>query len=68
MKSPHYLTLLGLVCALGLGACQSAPKDTTTALLGAAGAYLGSELSDGEPEGALLGAAAGVAAGSLLNH
>jgi hypothetical protein len=61
-------TLFCMALALGASACQSTPEAATSALLGAAGAYIGSEIADGEPEGALLGAAAGVAAGVVVNH
>lgn len=51
-----------------LASCSSMPRAATNALTASTGAFLGHELTDGEPEGALLGAAAGVAAGEWLNH
>ena len=49
-----------------LNSCSSVPRAATNAALAGTGAFIGHELTDGEPEGALLGAAAGVAAGELL--
>ena len=60
------LFALGLISLLV--SCSSTKQAATNALLGGAGAYIGNEITDGEPVGALLGAAGGVAAGSLLNH
>ena len=60
--------MLVLTQACLLVACGTTKQAATNALLGGAGAYIGNEFTDGEPEGALLGAAAGVAAGSLLNY
>ena len=54
--------------ALAVTSCGTAKPAVTNALLSGAGAYIGNEFTDGEPEGALLGAAAGVAAGALLNY
>ena len=51
-----------------LASCSSMPRAATNALTASTGAFLGHELTDGKPEGALLGAAAGVAAGEWLNH
>ena len=57
----------GLALA-GLSSCSSLPDVATSALTSGTGAYLGHELTDGKPEGALLGAVSGVAAGALFNH
>ena len=51
-----------------LNSCNSVPRAATNAALAGTGAFIGHEVADGEPEGALLGAAAGVVAGELLNH
>ncbi|MEZ5325761.1 MAG: hypothetical protein R3F19_11950 [Verrucomicrobiales bacterium] len=71
MKNRWHLFILpvaAMAVALAMTACGTTKPAVTNALLGGAGAYVGNEFTDGEPEGALLGAAAGVAAGSLLNH
>ena len=47
-----------------LNSCSSVPRAATNAALAGTGAFIGHEVS----EGALLGAAAGVVAGELLNH
>ena len=59
--------LVVLSLALFLCNCSSVPEAATNALLGGAGAYIGHEMTGGEPEGALLGSLAGVAAGALVN-
>ncbi|MCB1095972.1 MAG: hypothetical protein KDN22_10395 [Verrucomicrobiae bacterium] len=51
-----------------LASCASMPRAATNAMTAGTGAFIGHELSDGEPVGALLGAATGVVAGELLNH
>jgi len=66
-----FLTTTGSIALLATGmlpSCSSLPDAATNAALGGAGAYLGHELSDGEPIGSLLGAVAGVTSGALLNH
>ncbi len=60
--------LLGLLALSLLASCSSIPEAATYALTGATGAYLGHEMTDGGPEGALLGAATGVAAGAIVNQ
>lgn len=59
------LILFGICVAFA--SCNSLPNAATNAILGGTGAYIGHEISDGEPEGALLGAVAGVATGAVLN-
>ena len=59
-------SLLGTACLLA--SCQSLPKAATQAVAGAAGAYIGHEVSGGEPEGAVLGAAAGAVAGTAFDY
>jgi hypothetical protein len=66
MKKRWLIMMVALT--LTLSSCGTARPAVVNVLLGGAGAYLGNELTEGEPEGALLGAAAGIAAGSLLNH
>lgn len=51
-----------------LNSCSSVPRAGINAALAGTGAFIGHEVADGEPEGALLGAASGVIAGELLNH
>ena len=48
--------------------CQSMPDTAMQAATGAVGAYIGHEVSDGKPEGSVLGAAAGAVAGTAFNH
>ncbi len=60
--------LLGLLATFLLCNCNSVPRAVTNAAMAGTGAFVGHELSDGEPEGALIGAAAGVVAGEALNH
>ena len=60
--------LAGVTLAVFLCNCSSVPKAATNAVLGGAGAFIGHEITDGEPEGALLGSVAGVATGALVNH
>ena len=59
---------LAALALTGLSSCSSLPDVATSALTGGTGAYLGHELTGGTPEGALLGAVSGVAAGALFNH
>lgn len=59
---------LAPIALISLASCSSMPRAATNALTAGAGAFVGHELTSGEPEGALLGAAAGVAAGEVLNH
>jgi hypothetical protein len=58
----------GVLAVAVLASCSSMPRAATNALTGGAGAFLGHEFSGGKPEGALLGATAGVAAGEVLNQ
>jgi hypothetical protein len=63
-------TLLFLTSALIfiLTGCQSMPENAMQAASGAVGAYIGHEVSDGKPEGAVLGAATGAVASTAFNH
>ena len=61
-------SLICLAFLLTFVSCQSLPQTVTPAITGAAGAYIGHEISDGEPVGALIGAATGAAAGTALNY
>ena len=66
--NPVKFTLF-LVLLLGLcSSCQSLPRGATQALSGAAGAYLGHELSGGDPVGAVVGAATGAVAENTVNY
>ena len=60
--------ILAPIVAVPLASCTSMPGAATNAITAGSGAFVGHELSGGEPEGALLGAAAGVVTGELLNH
>ena len=66
-KSRFLASLAALTATVSLCHCSSIPDAATNALLGGAGAYIGHEMTDGEPEGALLGSLAGVATGALVN-
>ena len=57
---------MALVAGVFFSSCSGLPSAATQTLTGATGAYLGHQLTDGEPEGALLGAAAGVVGGAVL--
>lgn len=54
--------LIAATC-LASTSCSSVPRAATNALTASTGALIGHEFTDGEPEGALLGAAAGVVTG-----
>ena len=65
---PAMKTITNLLARLGvlalaviLSNCSSVPDAATNAVLGGAGAYIGHGITDGEPEGALLGSFAGIA-------
>ena len=60
-------TLLLAGFAAALASCSSLPDAATNAFMGGTGAYIWHEITDGEPEGALLGAVAGVATGAVIN-
>ncbi len=62
------LSISGCLLFSLLVSCSSVPRAATNALAAGAGAFVGHEMTDGEPEGALLGAAAGVVAGEVVNH
>ena len=55
--------LIALVC----NSCSGLPDAATNTITGATGAYIGHEISDGEPLGAVVGAASGVTVGALVN-
>ena len=55
------ILLLATVLTVALSGCQSLPEHATPAITGAAGALIGHEISDGDPIGVAVGAAAGVA-------
>jgi hypothetical protein len=60
---PVGAALIALVC----NSCSGLPDAATNTITGATGAYIGHEISDGEPLGAVVGAATGVVAGALVN-
>ncbi len=57
-----------LALLLFLSACQSLPDSVAPVITGAAGSLIGHEISGGEAEGAVLGAAAGAVAGTAFNY
>ena len=61
------ITLGAALLALAHSSCTGLPDAATNTMAGATGAYVGYELTDGESEGAVIGAATGVVAGALLN-
>ncbi len=62
------LPVLIAATSLASTSCSSVPHAATNAVAASTGALLGHEFTDGEPEGALLGAAAGVVTGEVLHH
>ena len=63
----RWLTWLALVALLFTSSCTGLPDAATNTITGATGAYIGHEITDGEPLGAVVGAAGGVVAGTLVN-
>ena len=60
--------ILTSILSFILASCQSMPETAMQAASGAVGAYIGHEVSGGEPEGAVLGAATGAVASTAFNH
>ncbi len=62
------IVYFGLATSLFLFGCQSLPDTAAPVITGAAGALIGHEISGGEAEGAVLGAAGGAVAGTVFKY
>jgi hypothetical protein len=62
-----FISICGVLSLVVHSGCTGLPDAATNTITGATGAYIGHEISDGEPLGAVVGAAGGVVAGALVN-